>query len=332
MFQKNFIRKKTIFPHRDAKQYKDFKWSFTAFIEALILRLKSEKDALVLISGATGSGKSMLTGNFCLKHFAKIDNFITGEGKMFERDNFIIDPEELAVKMISKSGVVLWADEGRRAANRRQWYSKINNTIISRKNQNRKLFNIYFVLLPYEKEFDPALASHLTLWLWVRRGVAEVYCANNDKKGGQGLDILKILEREERWLKENPKSTFVLPTIHPEFIGRIFFRDLTPGYKREYNELVEEKKAVGELSDEEKLKFGIIEKMTPEAIINGVIDEIREGKIKSRRQVWNRLKKETELPDEKLQKQLNFYLKLEGFPTFNKLFEKKKKENLDDIF
>lgn len=323
---------KSIFPHRDAKHFKDFRWSFSSFVKALKLRLVNEKDALILISGATGSGKSMLAGNFCLKYFAKQDNFITKKGMMFDKDNFIIDPEEFAVKMITKSGSVLWVDEGRRAANRRQWYSKINNTIIARKNQNRKLFNIYFVLLPYEKEFDPALASHLTLWLWVRRGVAEIYCANNEKKGGQGLDILKILEREEKWLKENPKSTFVLPTIHPEFIGRIFFKDLTPGYKREYNDLVEEKKAVGELSDEEKLKFGIIEKLTPETIINQAIDDIKTGKVTNRRQLWNHLKEKTEITDEKLQKQLNFYLKLEGYPIFTKLFEKRKKEDLDNIF
>lgn len=331
MIQKHH-KLRTIFPHRDSRKFKDFKWSFSTLVEALKDRLKNEKDALILISGATGSGKSMLTGNICLKYFSKEDNFITGEGKMFENDNFIIDPEEFAVKMITKSGSVLWVDEGRRAANRRQWYSKINNTIIARKNQNRKLFNIYFVLLPYETEFDPALASHLTLWLWVRRGVAEVYCANNEKKGGQGLNILKILEREEHWLKENPKATFVLPTIHPEFLGRIFFQDLTAGYKREYNDLVEKKKAVGELSEEEKLKFGIIEKMTPEAIINQAIDNIKKGSITNKRQLWNELKEKTELADDKLQKQLNFYLKLEGYPTFNTLFQKKKKEDLDDIF
>lgn len=323
---------KSIFPHRDAIQYKDFRWTFSSFIEALKERLKNEKDALVLVSGATGSGKSMLTGNVCLKYFSKEDNFITGKGKMFEKDNFIIDPEEFGVKMITKSGNVLWADEGRRMANRRQWFSKINNIIISRKNQNRKLFNIYFVLMPFEKEFDPSLASHLTLWLWVRRGVAEVYCANNEKKGGQGLDILKILDREEKWLKENPKATFVLPTIHPEFIGRIFFKDLTPGYKREYNALVEEKKATGELSEEEKLKFGIIEELSPEAVINKSIDDVKNEVLKSRRELWNYLKKNTNFPDDKLLKQLNFYLRLEGFPTFNKLFSKKKKEDLDEIF
>ena len=328
----NFQRRKYIFPHREAKKYKYFKWTFKALIFALKKRLEIEKDALILVSGDTGSGKSHLVGNFCLKYFAKELNFILKSGKMFDKDNFIIEPEELAVKMITKSGSVLWADEGRRAVNRRQWFDKINKTIINRKNTNRKLFNIMFILMPYEKEFDPSLASHLTLWLWVRRGVVEVYCKTSAKKGGHGLDIEKILEREEKWQKENPKATFVLPTIHPEFIGRLFFNKLSPGYRKEYDDLVAEKQAVGELSEEEKEKYGIIENRSPESLIKESIEKIKEGTLKDKRTLWNNLKEKTKLADDKLLKQLNFYLKLEDYPTFNKLFNEKKKSKMEDLF
>lgn len=327
-----FHKRKYIFPHKEAKKFKNFKWTWQAMIGALKTRLKIEKDALILVSGDTGSGKSHLVGNFCLKFFANEDNFITNEGKMFEKDNFIIDAGELAVKMITKSGSVLWADEGRRAVNRRQWFDKINKTILNRKNTGRKMFNIIFILMPYEREFDPSLAPHLTLWLWVRRGVVEVYCKTTSKKGGQGLNIEKILEREEKWLKENPKATFVLPTIHPEFIGRIFFNKLTEGYRRDYDKLVEDKKAVGELSEEEKEKYGIIEQRSPESLINEYVEKIKKGKIQNKRILWNELKEKTKLEDDKLLKQLNFYLKLEGFSTFNKLFDKDKKKVMEDLF
>ena len=327
-----FSRRKYIFPHREAKKYKNFKWTFKALIMALMIRLEIEKDALILVSGDTGSGKSHLVGNFCLKFFSKIKNVITKSGMMFDKDNFIIEAEELAVKMITKSGCVLWADEGRRAVNRRQWFDKINKTIINRKNTGRKIFNIICVLMPYEREFDPSLAPHLTLWLWVRRGVVEVYCKTSSKKGGQGLNIDKILEREEKWLKENPKATFVLPTIHPEFIGRLFFNKLTEGYRREYDDLVEDKKAVGELSEEEKEKYGIIEYRSPESLINESISKIKDGSLEDKRTLWTDLKEKTKLPDDKLLKQLNFYLKLEGYPTFNKLFNEKKKTKHEDLF
>jgi len=326
-------RAKTIFPHRDSKQFKTFEWTFKAFIFALLERLRIEKDVFILITGDTGSGKSHLTGNFCLKYLSKEENFIKGDGtNIFEKDNFIIDPGKFAVRMITEEGSALWIDEGRDSVNRQKWFSEINQTIASRKNRNRKKFNIYFLCMPYETEIDPKVAKHLTLWLWVRRGVAEVYCKSSGKKGGTGLDIQKILQREERWLKENPKANFVIPYIHPEYLGRIFFKKLTAGYAKEYEDLVEANKATGELTEEEKLEYGIIEKMTPEAIINNSIEKIKKGEIFNRRELWNKLKKETELPDDKLQKQLNFYLKLEGFPTFNKLFEKKTKEKLDDIF
>jgi len=326
-------RTKSVFPHRESKQFKEFKWSFKAFIFALLSRLRIEKDVFVLVTGDTGSGKSHLTGNFCLKYLAKELNFIKNDGSpIFEKSNFIIDPGKFAVKMITEEGSALWIDEGRDSVNRQKWFSEINQTIASRKNKNRKRFNIYWLCMPYETEIDPKVAKHLTLWLWVRRGVVEVYCKSSGKKGGTGLDIQKILEREARWLKENPKANFVLPYIHPEFLGRIFFKPLTEGYRKEYEKLVDENKAVGELSEEEKLEYGIIEKMTPEGIINKSIDDIKSGSMTNKRDLWNHLKEETELPDDKLQKQLNFYLKLEGYPTFNKLFEKKKKENIKDLF
>lgn len=321
--------KKTIYPNRDAVKFKKNEISHQTFVKALIERLKIEKDVFILVTGDTGAGKSNLVGNLCLRNFAKIPNFISNEGMMFERDNFIISPAEFAAKMITQKGAVLWVDEGRDAVNRQKWFSEINQTVASRKNRNRKNFNIYFLLMPYEREIDPKLASHLTLWLWVRRGVVEVYCKTSGRKGGHGLNIDKILDREEKYLKENPKSNFVFPTIHPEYIGRIYFSKLTAGFAREYDKLVEEKKAVGELSEEEKLAFGLVEKLTPERIINNAIDDIKKREITNKRELWNRLKKETELDDSKLLKTLNFYLKLEGFDSFGKLFDRSKLEQIE---
>lgn len=324
------FRNKSIFPHRYSKIFYDFWLSHTAFWNALLQRLRIEKDVLILVSGDTGSGKSHLTGNFCLKHAKKEPNFILNDGTtMFNpKENFIIDPEEFAYKMITKEGQVLWGDEFRRSANRRNWYSAINKSIIDRKNTNRKLFNIYFLCFPFEKELDQQLASHLTLWLWVRRGVCEVYCKVSGIKGGTGLNINAILDREEKYLKENPKKTFINPTIHPEYIGRIAFNKLTAGLEREYKELVKEKKAIGDLTDEEKKKYGIEVEKPSKMIVNEAIDKIKSGEIKDKRTLWNYLENIKETDAKKLQL-LNFYLKLEGWDTFNKLFDKKKLQTKD---
>lgn len=323
-------RKKTVFPHRYSKIFYDYWWSHTAFWNALLERLKIEKDVLILVSGDTGSGKSHFTGNFCLKHAIKEPNFILNDGTtMFDpKENFIIDPEEFAYKMISKEGQVLWGDEFRRGANRRNWYSAINKSIIDRKNVNRKLFNIYFLCFPFEREMDPQLASHLTLWIWVRRGVGEVYCKVSGLKGGTGLNIQAILDREEKYLKENPKKTIVNPIIHPEYIGRIAFTKLTAGLERQYKKLVEEKKATGELSDKEKIKYGIKIEKSPKVLINEIIDKIKKGEVQDKRTIWNYLEDIKETDDKKL-KMLNFYLKLEGWGTFDKLFQKDKIKKID---
>lgn len=319
--------KKTIFPHRYSKKYYDFWWSQNALWFALLERLKIEKDAFVLITGDTGAGKSHFVGTFCFKHAIKEPNFVLNDGTMMfkPKENFIIDADEFAYKMIMKEGQVLWLDEARRVANRRKWYSKINNAVADRKNQNRKLFNIYFLCMPFEREFDPVLASHLTLWIWIRRGVGEVYCKRSGVKGGTGLNIQRILEREEKYLKENPKKTIVNPTIHPEYLGRIAFSKLSEKLKKKYDELVKVKKATGDLTDEEKKKFGIVDEKTPENIIQNAIEKIKSEEIKDKKTLWDELKK-IDLPYDKKIKILNHYLQIEGFDTFGRLFGKKKIE------
>lgn len=328
-----FKRRKTIFPHREAKKFKQFKWTFSAFVLSLITRIKIEKDAFVLVTGNTGAGKSHFVGNVNLKFLAKEKNFIKKEKEnIFEKRNFIIDPREFAVKMITEQGSSLWIDEGRDSVNRQRWHSEINQIIASRKNRNRKNFNIYWLCMPYETEIDPKIEKHLTLWVWIRRGVGEIYCSASGRKGGKGLSIQEILKREENWLKENPKATFIMPTIHPEFVGRIFFNKLTAGYRRQYEALVEKKKAVGELTEEEKEQYGIIETRSPESYIKESIKNIKEAKITDKKTLWNDLKKKTKLDDDKLLKSLNFYLKLDGFGAFTKLFDKSKKAKIEDLF
>lgn len=289
---------------------------------------------MILVTGETGAGKSHFVANMCFNFGEREDNPVLNDGsKMFlAEENFIISPEEFAYKMITKEGQVLWGDEFRRGANRRDWYSPINKAILDRKNTNRKLFNIYWLCMPFESEFDPKLAGHLHIWIWIRRGVGEIYVKRSGVKGGKGLDIQDILGREEKWLKENPKRTFVPPTIHPEYCGRIAFAKLTSGLNRRYDELVKAKKATGDMTDEEKLKYGVEIKKDPKRIVNEIIDRIKKGEIKDKREVWTALEEIPDSTDEKRLKLLNFYLKLEGWDTFNKLFDKKKLEQIKVVW
>ena len=318
----NNFKRKTIYPNKSAKKFKDFNWTYKAFVEALKERLNMNLDALVLVSGKTGRVKSHFVGNLCLKYFSKQENFVLNDGtKMFEEEDFITTPEEFSMKMISKTGSVLWVDESYSSLNRRSWYSKMNKTIVARKNTNRKLRNITFVLLPFEKEIDKGLTGHVNLWLWVRRGVVEIFASAPNFKGGKGLDIQAILDRDEKYRKENPNCSIVPPYIHPEYVGRIFFSKLTTNYEKKYDELVEEKKAVGELTEEEKVQMGMLNNVSPETKIKEVIKLIKNGEMSNKKELWSLLKKETELDDSKLLRQLNFYLNLEELPTFAKLFK-----------
>ena len=271
------------------------------------------------------TGKSNMVGNFCFKHAEKTNNFVMNDGsKMFiAEEDFIIDPDEFAVKMITKAGNVLWIDEARDGVSRRNWASNINKTIISRKNKNRKLRKIVFLLLPFEAEVDPQMAKHVTVWIWVKtRGVCEVYCKRSGVKGGSGLNIQAILDRETKYFKENPKATMAFPTIHPEFIGRMKFGPLTAKLDKRYRDLVEKKKATGELSDEEKIKYGIEIVKDPKEIVLESIQKIKDGEIKDKKTLWEELDK-SDIDDKEKLRLLNFYLKLEGWDGFNKLFDVK---------
>ena len=66
--------KKTVFPHRYSKVFYDYWMTYTALWDAMLSRLRNEKDVLVIVTGDTGSGKSHLTGNLCFK---KADKKIT---------------------------------------------------------------------------------------------------------------------------------------------------------------------------------------------------------------------------------------------------------------
>lgn len=318
---------KTIFPNRDAKKFYSYRISYKALWRSLLERLRYAKDGFILITGVVGSGKSTLIGKINFQHAEKELNFILNNGmNMFiPEKHYITDSDEFAVKMITEQGSSLWYDEARAGSNRQSWYDKINKSIKQRKNTNRKLFNIYWFCMPLETEFDPKLASHLTMWIWVRRGVGEVYIANNQRKGGKGLDIDEILKREETYLRENPTRTTVPPIIHKEYVGRIFFSKFTKEEQKKYDELVRIKSATGKLTEQEMEKFGIEVKKSPEETIEDVSKRIKSGEINNKVDAWNELKI-LDITDEKKIKLLNFYLNLLDMGTFNRAFNNKKKE------
>lgn len=326
MGSKRWHGSKTVRPHNYSRIFARFRITHELLWKMITERLKIKKDNLILVTGDTGTGKSTCIGNLCFKKAAREPNFIANDGSMMFEDekSFVIDPDELSAKMIHGEGDVLWVDESRDALSRRNWASKINKTIISRKNKNRKLLKVIFLLLPYEKEVDTEMSKHVNLWIWVkRRGICEVYCRRSGVKGGSGLNITEILKREERYLKENPEKSTCPPYVHPEFVGYFTFGPFTSNLEKRYLHLVDVKKATGELSDEEKEKYGIEVKKKPKEIIQHSIKSVKDGKIKSKKELWQSLSK-IDLDDEKKLKKLNFYLKLEGWGNFNTLFKEEK--------
>jgi len=315
----NRWKQKTIHLDSDAKMFHHYSISQKFICNALRERIKVKKDSTVLITGKTGFGKSTLIGKLCFNFFSSLDNVMDEEQKMYDDDDFLVDPEDYAAKMITYKGKVIWWDESRDGLSSKNWNSQINKLIVSRKNKNRKRGIVSFILLPYEKEVDKSFLKHVTMWIYIKkRGVGEVYVANAARKGGQALSVERIIEREEKYYKENPGKRVVRPTIHPEYIGNIFFGAFSKEEDKRYNNLVDKHHASGKLTDEEKEKLNPIrDEKELEKEIPIALNLVESGEIKSKRELWDRLKEETKFDDALLIRHINRHLKIRGFKNFN---------------
>ncbi len=313
------FKTKTIYQDRNAKMFYHYSISMTNLCKGILNRIQINKDSTILITGPTGVGKSTLIAKLCFNKFAHMDNIKVDGEKMFVDENFIIDPEVFAARMITDKGNVLWVDEARDGISSRNWHSKINKTIISRKNKNRKRGIVSFILLPYEKEVDKSFLNHITMWIFLKsRGIAEVYVSSNARKGGQGLNVQRIIDRETKWFKENPSRRASDPTIHSEYIGNIFFGKLSNAEEKRYEDLVDKHHAAGELTAEEEEKLNpTMDKKELEQQIPNVLDEVEKGEIKTKREMWDKLKTLTKFEDAILVRHINRHLKIRGYKNFN---------------
>jgi len=311
--------KKTIHPDIDAKMFHHFTLPQNKLAWALRERIKINKDSTVLISATTGNGKSTLAGKLCFNFFSEFDNVKIEGDKMFTDEGFVIDPEEFAMKMVTEKGSVIWADDIRDGISSKNWNSQINKTIVSRKNKNRKRGIVSFILLPYETEVDKSFLKHVTMWIYIKkRGIGEVYVSNSSRKGGQALSVQRIIDREEKFFKENPRKKTVRPIIHPEYIGSVFFGAFSKAENKRYEALVEKHHASGKLTEEEEAKMNpIADAKELEKQIPLALDGVESGEIKSKRELWDKLKELTKFDDALLIRHINRHLKIRGFKNFN---------------
>lgn len=319
-YQENnkYKEKKTVHQDRDAMVFYHYSISHKILCETLAKRIEHKKDNVILITGPTGSGKSTLAGKMCFNFFENMDNLLIPSEKMYTDNNFIINPEDFAKRMINDKGSVLWWDESRDGLSSKNWNKEINKTIVSRKNKNRKRGITYLVLLPHEGEVDKSFLKHVTMWIWIKeRKIGQVFVAANPRMGGFSLSIPNIIDRQNKWLKENPNRRVVLPTIHPEYVGNIIFGAMTNEQERRYEILVEKHQATGKLSEEEQEQGSEISKEEIEEIIPKILDMVSSGEIKTKREMWDRAKEATKLSDSKLISYFNRHLGIRGLKKFN---------------
>lgn len=317
MEYKNF-RKKTIHIDTDAKLFHHYSVPHSVLCNAMEERVKLKKDNTVLVTAPTGNGKSYLTAKLCFNYFEKMENPLKPGEMMYTDECFVIDPEDYAKKMITDKGSVLWWDESRDGLSSKNWNKEINKTIVARKNKNRKRGITSFILLPHEAEVDKSFLKHITMWIWIKqRTLAYVFVAARPKMGGHALSIPKIIERQEKWEKENPGRKEVPPTIHPEYIGNIVFGANTKEQEKRYDDLVEKHKATGKLEAHEEETKKSLDKKEIGEIFMKILDQVEAGEIKSKREMFELAVEQSGLSDKDVITNFNRHLGIRGWKKFN---------------
>ena len=110
----------------------------------------------------------------------------------------------------------------------------------------------------------------------------------------------------------------IRPIVHPEYIGNVFFGAFSKAEEKRYNALVEKHHASGKLTDEEEEKLNpVADAKELEKQIPLALDGVENGEIKSKRELWDKLKDITKFDDALLIRHINRHLKIRGFKNFN---------------
>ena len=105
-FYPNKFKVRTIYPNLDAKKFYSFRITYGTLWKSLLSRLEIQKDAFILITGTTGSGKSTISAKMNFRYAEIEPNSMKNDKEMMfiPEKHFIVDGDEFAYKMITETG------------------------------------------------------------------------------------------------------------------------------------------------------------------------------------------------------------------------------------
>jgi len=223
-----------------------YSWKLKKLCDMLSQKIKNDYDAIVVIDGHTGIGKSTLAIQIARR-------VKTGEFFHIKKD-LVYSQEEFLSQMRKKSYGKIIADEMINVGFARDWYNKKQKDIIKTLNMNRDHNNLIILCVPNFADLDKKIINMCRMRLTVvERGIAIVQLKNQSLYSADKWDMLvnskierEILNKKKRF---NPHDYTKLTT----FAGFVKFKDLPPTIKAEYRKIKEEKRAKL-ISEIERLK------------------------------------------------------------------------------
>lgn len=196
-------------------------------------RINSNLDAVVVLSGARGNGKSTCA----IKLALRCDNkFLMKKDVLFSREDVINHFKK------KEKGVIL-ADEMIMVGYRREFYNKNQQEFIKLLNTQRDRGNIFIACIPNFANLDKDILGLTFLHIHIaKRGIGYLFCPppssifSNDR-----WKIDECRKLEERHLIR--KIAGGVPAWKlPNFVGTLRFQKLTERQEMKYQEIKDEKR------------------------------------------------------------------------------------------
>jgi hypothetical protein len=208
------------------------------FVKSIRKRLRNDKDAILILTGERGIGKSRLADLLA----SEID-----KGRFDRKTHTLFDPQVSKLKDIiygfpKYSALVV--DELIRIGYRRNWFKQGNKVLVELYNLCRYQNEASVLCIPDFSDIDSDLQDLVTFWVFVvNRGVAVVFRSDKNPfvKDKWHMNENERLLRDE--FKGKPLHFFTdaefLRALNkvPNFVCWFTFEDWAPGDKEEYDKL-----------------------------------------------------------------------------------------------
>ena len=234
--------------------YKPIIWSMKELAEMVKAGIENRFDAFILITGATGTGKSSLA----IKFFNKFPDFKLRDKLVYKREKLIH-----LIKDYKKS--YAFADELISIGNKRKFYDTEQIELIEVLTKHRSNYNILVACLPIffsaDKELLKLVSMHIQV---VERGLSIIHLPIRNRIFSDDIWDVNLNQKQENFWskkrKENPnfKSPY---WKYSTFSGFLPFGKLSKKQEEEYEKLKEEGRNESNGNGEDKLQESFYDKV-----------------------------------------------------------------------